>query len=90
MGGCLGWLVYADYGCACFAECHVHDICCDDIDWIKCSCQNVRDIYYKDESVCKYGKFTIDDNDTGLSLKGLAKAEVLSYNIVPGMQVATD
>lgn len=57
MGGCLGWQKYADYGCACFAECHVYNICCDDIDWIKCSCQNVRDSYHKGEEICKYRKF---------------------------------
>ena len=59
LGGCLGWLTYADSGCACFAECHVYNICCNDIDWIKCSCQNVRDIYGKDESICNYGKFSM-------------------------------
>ena len=55
MGGCLGWLTYADLGCACFAECHVYNICYDDNDWIKCSCQNVS---HNDENICKYSKFS--------------------------------
>jgi hypothetical protein len=52
MGGCLDFKTYAD------AECHVYRICCDDIDWIKCSCQNVRDIYHKGEDLCQFGKFS--------------------------------
>ena len=60
MGGCLDFLTYAGSGCACFAECHVYNICCDDIDWIKCSCQNVRDIYHKDEGICNYHKFNFE------------------------------
>ena len=59
MGGCLNYKTYAESGCACHVRCHFDNNCCDDIDWIRCSCQNVIDMYilFNRNTFCNYGKF---------------------------------